>query len=113
MTMFGLWTETLADAAKLWRTTAETLSASAYVVAKRSDVLARAAQQPTPADLAEIARLVPEKMAAFSLAQLSLLESWMAFQNGQSASLADAWDKALAPIHAQATANARRLRKRR
>lgn len=111
--MFAIWTEALTDAAKLWRTTAETMSASAYVVAKRSDVLARAAHNPSPADLAEIARLVPEKMAAFSLAQLSLIESWFAFQNGQAASAADAWTKALAPIHARATANARRLRKTR
>ncbi len=108
--MFAIWTEALTDAAKLWRTTAETLSASAYVVARRSDVLARAAHNPSPADLAEIGRIVPEKLAAFGLAQLSLLESWLAFQNGQTASVTDAWGKALAPIHARATANAKRLR---
>ncbi|MCA3254270.1 MAG: hypothetical protein INF91_01475, partial [Alphaproteobacteria bacterium] len=62
MTMFGLWAEALTEGAKLWRTAAETMTASAYVVAKRSDVLARAASNPTPADLAELARLVPEKM---------------------------------------------------
>lgn len=105
--MFGLMAQMSDDALRFWRQAAETASASAYVIDKRSRMLS-SGRVPTPSDLAELSMMVTEKMTAFGLANLAIAQSMVA---GTSASWSAASD-ALAPIHARATANARRLRRR-
>ena len=106
--MIGMMTQAADDAFHFWQRAAETAAASAYVIDRRSRLLTPG-RVPTPADAAELALMVSEKLTAFSLAILAMAESWLA---GTAASWAAAGE-ALAPIHARATANARRLRRKR
>jgi hypothetical protein len=106
--MIGMMVQAGQDAFDFWRRVAETASASAFVIDRRSRVLTPG-HVPTPADLAEMGLMVPEKLTAFGLANLALLEAWYA---GTAASWAS-YSEILAPIHARATANARRLRRQR
>lgn len=101
-------TQTGLDAFAFWQRMAETMTASAYVIDHRSRLL-QPGRLPSPADVAEMGLMVPEKLTAFGLANLALFEAWCA---GTAASWT-AYGEALAPIHARATANARRLRRRR
>lgn len=105
--MFGMMAQMGEDAFRFWQRAAETASASAYVIDRRSRMLAPG-QLPTPAALAEASMMVTEKMTAFGLASLAMTQSLLA---GTAASWAAAGE-ALAPIHARATANAKRLRRR-
>lgn len=106
--MFGMMTQASEDAMRFWQRAAETASASAYVIDRRSRLLT-SGRTPTPADLAEMSLMVTEKIAAFGLANLAVAQALLA---GTAASWAAAGE-ALAPIHARATANARRLKTRR
>jgi len=106
--MIGMMAQAGRDAFDFWQRAAETAAASAYVIDRRSRMMATG-RAPTPAEFAEMGLMVPEKLAAFGLANLALFEAWCA---GTAASWA-AYGEALAPIHARATANARRLRRRR
>ena len=106
--MLGMIAQAGDDAFRFWQRAAETAAASAFVIDRRSRLLAPG-RVPTPAELAELGLMMPEKLAAFGLANLAMLEAWMA---GSLAGWATAGE-ALAPIHARATANARRLRRRR
>ncbi len=105
--MFGLMTQMGDDAFRFWRQAAETVSASAYVIDKRTRMLATG-KPPTPADMVEMATMFTEKVTAFGLANLAITQSMIA---GTTASWGAASD-ALAPIHDRAVANARRLRRR-
>lgn len=96
------------DALRFWRRAAETAAASAFVIDRRSRLLTPG-RVPTPAEIAELGLMIPEKLAAFGLANLAMMEAWFA---GTAVSWAAAGE-ALAPIHARATANARRLRRSR
>jgi hypothetical protein len=105
--MIGIMAQAGNDAFRFWRQAAETASAAAYVIDHRSRLLAPG-RALTPADVAELTIMVTEKLTAFGLANLAVTQSMMA---GTAASWAAAGE-ALAPIHARATANARRLRRR-
>lgn len=106
--MFGMMTQATHDAFRFWQHAAETATASAYVIDKRSRMMT-SGRAPTPADLAELGMMVTEKLTAFGLANLAMTQSMLA---GTAASWGAAGE-ALAPIHARATANARRLKRRR
>jgi hypothetical protein len=106
--MIGMMAQAGDDAFRFWQRAAETAAAAAFVIDRRSRLMAPG-RVPTPAEVAEIGLMIPEKLAAFGLANLALMEAWFA---GSAASWAAAGE-ALAPIHARATANARRLRRRR
>ena len=97
------------DALLLWRRSAETMFASAFVIGQRSRIML-SGRPAAGADLAELGLMVPEKLAAFGLANLALAEAWWA---GSGASWAATAAKALEAIHERATGNARRLRRRR
>ena len=105
--MFGMMTQANRDAFSFWQRAAETMAASAFVIDRRARLMTPG-RVPTAADAAEIAQMLPEKLAAFGLANLAVMNAWFA---GTAASWAPCGE-ALAPIHARATANARRLRKR-
>ena len=105
--MFGMMTQANRDAFTFWQRAAETMTASAFVIDRRTRLMAPG-RVPTPADAAEIGLMVSEKLAAFGLANLAMINAWFA---GTAASWATCGE-ALEPIHARATANARRLRKR-
>ncbi len=106
--MFGMMTQATNDAFRFWQRAAETATASAYVIDRRSRMMA-SGRAPTPADLAELGMMVSEKLTAFGLANLAMTQALLA---GTAASWGAAGE-ALAPIHARATANARRLKRKR
>lgn len=125
----------------------ETLSASADVIASRGATIGAALRSPLDADHAELGRMVPEKLEAFSRSGSAIADAWWAMgsawmeeaQNltalsmrGRMPTMSElatlsgrttAWslgtieagaslgNKALAPIHRKATANARRLKR--
>jgi hypothetical protein len=128
--------------------TSETLSASGEVIATRSGIMGEAARSPLTGDYAELSRMVPEKVDAFSKAGAAMAGDLWAMQSawltgaqqmcglamkGRAPTMAELLalsarnaalalrtferasaigDKGLAPIHASATANARRLKRR-
>jgi hypothetical protein len=125
--------------------TVEMLTASRTVIASRMGSMAGAARNPWGGDHVELARMVPEKVSAFSDAAHSLSKHWSAvfvlasehvsqansiifggrFQSpaelcqmsskatalatNMIASTLESGSVALAPIHRQATSNAKRL----
>lgn len=105
--MIGLMAQAGQDAFSFWQRAAETAAASAFVIDRRTRLMTPG-RVPTPADLAEMAMMVPEKLAAFGLAGIAWSEAWLAM----GAAGWGAAGAALDPIHARATANARRLRRR-
>ena len=106
--MFGMMTQATQDAFRFWQHAAETATASAYVIDKRSRLMTTG-RMPTPADLAEMSLMITEKLTAFGLANLAMTQSMLA---GTSASWGAAGE-ALAPIHLRAMANAKRLKRSR
>ena len=106
--MFGMMTQATQDAFRFWQHAAETASASAYVIDRRSRLMTTG-RLPTPADMAELSLMVTDKLTAFGLANIAITQSMMA---GTSASWGAASD-ALAPIHSRAVANAKRLKRSR
>ncbi|MEM8826568.1 MAG: hypothetical protein AAF205_06870 [Pseudomonadota bacterium] len=89
------------DFGRMWN---ETMAASAVVLAKRAGILYGAAENPMYADLHEIGRMMPEKLDAFGR---GLADA------GRARDPMEAAERMLKPVHARATANARRLRGRR
>ena len=59
---------------------AKTLTASREVVRKRSDIIETAMRAPLLADHAELARMVPEKVAAFGLAGAAMSAELVSMQ---------------------------------
>ncbi len=102
--MFGMMLKAQREAMDLWRKSAETATASAYVVQKRVSMMGN----PSASDVAELSRMIPEKMAAFGLANMAMAQALL---SGES--MAAGMSAGLKPIHARATANAKRLRKTR
>lgn len=126
----------------------ETMGSANEVIAARMTIIGFAMKSPHKGDYAELARMMPEKVDAFSRAGSATLAAWWAAQaawTGQMQHLgimvmrgrlptteefadlgsrmasatveaveaqARLGDRALAPIHHKATANARRLRRR-
>lgn len=138
------WTDAWKAGAALWKTgfaVQETAVAALFVVGHRKGTIEAALRNPLEADVAELGLMVPEKVAAFTKAGMSLVEDWMALQadllaQGQdiatitmggaggpamrraierapriAAKAGAAAGRAVAPIHAAATANRRRLAK--
>ncbi|MEP7350251.1 MAG: hypothetical protein ABI668_09925 [Sphingorhabdus sp.] len=64
------------QAASMWFTTSETVTASARVVGARMPIIEAAILDPLSADLPEISMMASEKMVAFSQAQRAY---WSAF----------------------------------
>ncbi len=78
---FSAWLRLMDAAAGMARTgsrASETLSASNDVIAKRSAIISSAMAVPLTADYAEISRIVPEKIEAFSRSGLAVLKEWTA-----------------------------------
>lgn len=132
------------DASRTAQNTAETLAASRDVIGHRTALIGQAIRSPLHGDYAELSRMAPEKIAAFSQAGMAIAHQWWGMQMAW-------WDEAqrigatamrggmptaedisaitahavrtveqsvaigsgaLAPIHARATSNARRLNRR-
>jgi hypothetical protein len=136
------------DLAEMGLKTGEMTAAAGAVIATRLRVLAEAQQDPRKADRAELGRMVPEKIKAFSDAGAAVIDEFWSLQRdvgsymvyvgrammtgrpplpGEMLELAErssihgtrlataaigAAGVALAPIHKKATANARRLARR-
>ena len=58
----------------------ETAQASREVIAARTDDMREAVTSPLTADYAELTRMVPEKVAAFSMAHTAAVDAWFAIQ---------------------------------
>ena len=115
----------------LSRQIAETLMASKAVIATRMAMLNEGMRRPNRAPVAEISRLLPEKVAAFGKAGAGAAQKLASPASGASGDgLVPAWDSNMSlfslferslaaglawwqPLHAISTANARRLRRRR
>ena len=112
---------------------AELMLAAGSVVQTRTGMMQQAARSPLTGNYAELGRMVPEKVAAFTAAGSVLEREWKVWQDEVSA-LAGAgtfgvdslyrWTDAMTalwaapgaamrPIHKTATANARRLSRKR
>ena len=151
MDPFTAWSRMFAASTSMatsGRRVAETLDASRKVIDTRTDMMKAAMTDPLCADHAELGRMVPEKLAAFSTAGSAMMDGWMAWNQAllaeathigtmasrgrpptpfewlalasRSAEFGVAATErsarvgaaALAPVHAKATANARRLKRR-
>lgn len=148
---FTSWTRLMSagfDAVRTGQRIAETMVASNAVIGARGNLAADACRSPLTADVAELGRMVPEKVEAFSRAGVAIAtECWamqtaflaeaqrlgaIAMRGGPSsaAELAAFQSRgmghalrtversvalaggAIAPVHAKATSNARRLGRR-
>lgn len=148
---FAIWTRMMDAALELSRTgqkASETFAASHAVIDARSALIRSAMTEPLTADYAELARMVPEKVEAFSQAGSAVVTQWWAMQADmmtQAQKLAALSLKgsaptaaemnalatrniahgarliersvalgagAVKPVHARATSNARRLKRR-
>lgn len=102
--MFGMMLKAQRDVMEFWQRVAEMAHASAFVMQKRVTMMGN----PSTADLDELGRMVPEKLAAFGQANMAMTQALMSGE-GVAAGMA----AGLKPIHASVTANAKRLRKAR
>lgn len=148
---FTAWTRLMYaafDLSRLGLNASATITASQDVIARRTDIMAAAVRSPLTADYAEMARMMPEKVAAFSKSGAAMIsELW----SMQAASMAEGQhlaalmmrgrpltlseltalsgrsldhgvrtveraarlgSRGLVPVHAAATANARRLKRK-
>jgi hypothetical protein len=101
----------------------EMLWASSQVIGHRSELMRKAGATPSPADLKEMHKMVAEKVEAFSKSSQRMTEGlaamgpavWLAPWGSARATqsmakrLTTLSSHALAPVHAAATSNARRL----
>lgn len=81
---------------------AEMMTASAFVMNRRAQLMLSAAEDPQKANLTELGRMVPEKADAFYRAFAAM---------GQATDPVDAMERFMKPVHKRAVANAKRLRK--
>lgn len=101
LTIFDDTIATGVRAAKLSLLWGETLTASAFVMHRRMRMICDAGASPSPADMAEFGRMLPEKTDAF----------YRAFSGASRArDPLEALENLVKPIHSRATGNARRLR---
>lgn len=139
-----LWAASF-DMAKTARKYAETATASQTVIESRTGMIRKAMQSPLEGNYAELGRMVPEKLEAFSTAGAAMATQWWQMHAvmmdeaqkltatamrgrvlsvgdmlaigtrglGNAAQLAEQGARlgagGIAPIHAKATSNARRL----
>lgn len=122
MTHYGDTIDRLMTAGlEAWRVSlkiAETMVASQAVIGARMAMLGVGLEHPSRMPFVEFSRLVPEKTAAFSKANMGAAR---ALQNGNVTKpdgvvLLDWWETSIkaasawwTPVHAQAVSNARRL----
>lgn len=85
---------------RLWTMSVETMTASGFVIARRSMMIGNAAFYPATLDMNELRRMVPEK---FDAAVRGMVGAASARNPIEAAS------RALEPVHKRVTANARRL----
>ncbi len=149
---FTAWSRMMAASASMADSAfrmSETMSASQRVIDSRTSLMRNAVADPMRADHAELGRMVPEKVAAFSTAGDAMMKGWFAWNDAVFAEARHLgtmaargrtptpfewmtlWSRgaefgvaatersarvgasALAPVHAKATSNARRLERRR
>lgn len=147
---FTAWTRLMSAGMDLSRTgqdVSATLTASGEVIARRTDMMAAAMRSPLTGDYAELAKMVPEKIDAFSKGGAAMATEWWSMQaafmteaqhmggmmmRGRPPSIAELAELSsrnmsyavrsveraarwgglgLSPVHAAATANARRLKR--
>ena len=67
------------DLAQMALRAGQTMAASSKVIDERTGMMRAAMTDPLNANNAELGRMVPEKVAAFSLAGNALVDGWMAW----------------------------------
>ena len=81
---FSTWSRIVAaglDMQQTWLRAAETMHASADVISARTGKMRDAGASPMHADLAEFARMVPEKLDAFSRSGIAMMQEMYAMQS--------------------------------
>lgn len=81
---FASWNRIVAVGVKMAQTgfgVADTLAAAGEVVAARTSLIKAAQQSPLSADVAELSRMVPEKVDAFSQAGSAAVNIWWSAQS--------------------------------
>ena len=84
MTPFDFWAgmwRTGTSLAQTGFTMAETLNASQQVIDSRSQMMAAASRSPFTGDYAELGRMIPEKIDAFSRGASAAMAEWHAVQS--------------------------------
>jgi hypothetical protein len=74
---------------------AKTMTASREVVRKRADIIETAMRTPLLADHAELARIVPEKVAAFGLAGAAMSAELVSMQAAWMGEMENLWTIAM------------------
>ncbi len=85
---FTYWTRAMTislDMAKTLARASETAVASRDVIDQRTDTIESAVRDPLHADIAELVRMVPEKVAAFSQAGVALIDGWVGWNHACAA----------------------------
>ena len=93
------WTDSWKLGASIWKNALalhETAAATGAVIRHRHGTIDAAIRDPGTADLAELGRMVPEKVAAFSDAGASLFRDWWDLQSDCLAQMQDLSSLALA-----------------
>lgn len=147
---FTAWSRLMSaafDMSQTSRNASATLAASHDVIARRSDMMAAAMRSPLTGDYVELAKMVPEKIEAFSKGSAAMASEWWSMQaafmseaqhlggmmmRGRPPSMTELAELSsrsvsyvvhsveraarigglgLTPVHAAATANARRLKR--
>lgn len=83
LTPFTFWARMMEASLELsgaGQKVSETLTASRDVIGVRSEMIRTALKSPLAADYAELARMVPEKVEAFSQAGSAIVTEWWAMQ---------------------------------
>ena len=140
------WTDAWKLSSAMWANSLalqETAFAAQSVIRERSKTIDQALRDPLRADVVELGRIVPEKLAAFGEAGSAMTKDWIDMQadlmaqgrdamllftswppspaaldrmsrrgSRLAAKMGAAGGRALAPVHAAATANHRRLGKK-
>ncbi|ABC22310.1 hypothetical protein [Rhodospirillum rubrum] len=80
---FTFWTRVMAASVSMAQTGlrgGETMEAAKNVIAARGEIMRTAMGAPLSADHGELARMVPEKVEAFSIAGAAMVNGWWAMQ---------------------------------
>jgi hypothetical protein len=79
--VFSRMASAASDVAGTTQRTSETLDASSEVIARRVEMICDAARSPLEGNYAELGRMVPEKIDAFTRAGAAMADDWWAMQS--------------------------------
>ena len=81
---FTAWSRLMSTAWDMSRTgqrASEAISASGHVMSQRTDIIASAMRSPLTGDYAELSKMFPEKVEAFSKSGMAMAKEWWSMQS--------------------------------